>query len=427
MVALPAAAQSPSGPPMSTVTRFAVALALLLSAAPVQRDRERAKDVLVPTRGRDIEGFLVRMDADRVHFRVGTRDQHFDREEVETVRSPLLLFGELAERFELSPLNDRASAKQLALWCQDVGLEQEALWAWWRLLMVDWNASEAHEALESKEGSRGWQVPLERRHYYREQFFERIANWNTAFELDLSLFKIRSSARPEDTFEAVGAMLRGFGLLYELFGELMELPYPREMVFVHLHGSAESYPPMNRRSAYFEGGENRIVADTSSWDGAATMVHELTHALLANAYMMIGDGKGSAPAWLTEGLAEHVAVALEARDQRVEDLEQTPRARQYLSIHAEAEEPLSLNRLLVAETDDFHDLSGANEYYAQAFTLILFLLEADEGAYRDRFGEFLRGTFEGKSSPTHLSGALGGDDRSLEDRWHEWVRSRVDR
>ncbi|MHC4261635.1 MAG: DUF1570 domain-containing protein [Planctomycetota bacterium] len=398
-------------------------LLLLVTAFVPAREWDREPDVLVPARGREVEGYLVRMDDERVHFQVETRDEFFAREEVETIRSPLVLYPEFADRLGQSRPGDRESAVQLARWCQDVGLELEAEYAWWRVLAYDWNDAEAHEALGSKEKSKGWQVKIDRRYYYRDKLYKRVEDWKTALELDLALFKVRSSARLEDTLDAMSAMVTGYMMVYELFGDLMQVPYPREYIFVHLHGDSKTYPPLNKRSAYFEAGENRIVADTTLWDGPATIVHEMTHALLANAYKMIDDNRGSAPAWLTEGMAEHVAAEIEARMNGVPSRLETPRAQRYLEVHALAEEPVELNRLLVAALDDFHDLGGSEEFYAQAFTLVLFLMDADEEAYRSRFETFLRGTYEGKSSPTHFEEAMADNEmEEFEERWHAWVR-----
>ncbi|MEO0652316.1 MAG: hypothetical protein AAFZ65_16710, partial [Planctomycetota bacterium] len=215
-----------------TLRLFTGLILALTVAAPTQSRRQfdRSPDVLIPARGRDVEGYLVRMDGDRVHFQVESRDEFFDREEVETIRSPLLLYPELADRLRRSRPGDIQGAIDVAEWCRDVGLEEEETYAWWRVLAYDWQNTAAHQALGSKEKSRGWQVRVDRRYYYRDKLYKRIADWKNALEIDIELFRVRSSARLEDTFDAMAAMVRGYETVYELFGELMDLPYPREVV-----------------------------------------------------------------------------------------------------------------------------------------------------------------------------------------------------
>ncbi|MEO0652027.1 MAG: hypothetical protein AAFZ65_15245, partial [Planctomycetota bacterium] len=197
---------------------------------------------------------------------------------------------------------------------------------------------------------------------------------------------------------------------------------------VQLHGSSDSYPPLNNRSAYYEPDENRIVADVTLWEGAGTMVHEVTHAILTHTYRMIDDGRGAAPPWLQEGMAEHVACEIEAQDGGIDDRYETQRALFHLSNQVDAEEPIELDRLLNSSIEDYHDLYDSQEFYAAAFSLVLFLMEADDQAYRGRFEEYLAGTFEGKFSTTDFANIMGkGEMEEFEERWHAWARGRLKR
>jgi hypothetical protein len=390
-------------------------------------DRDRAPDELVPARGKPLEGFLVRMDDEQVQFRVGTRDRVFERTEVELVRSPLLLYDDLADWLKRSPAGDVESAEQLSRWCGEAGLAPEAQFGWWRVLAYDWNNAEAHEALGSRRRNESFEVRIDRRWYDQRELYERIASWDQALELDLSLYRVRSSARLEDTLDAAAALVRGFALLYAQFGELFDLPYPREFLQVHLHGDPESFPTLNRRKAYFDPAENRIVADTSGWGGLGTLVHEVSHQLLANAYTMVDDNRGAAPAWLDEGLAEYLAATYEAEVAKLEDWHTAPRALDHLRVHAKAEKKFSIRQVMVGTSDQFHGVGGSSLAYAQAFTLVLFCLEAEDGAFRDRFRAFCRGTFDGKLSATDFEAAMELDLDEIERRWEEFVAARAER
>lgn len=417
-------------PPDRSRARFHALASLgvlaLLAVAPVA-DRDREEDVLVPTRGREVEGYLVRMDDEEVVFRVGTRDKVWERDEVEEIRAPALRYNELARRLREAPLGDVEGAVEIARWCAEVGMEAEARYAWWRVLAFDWNHEEAHAALGSKERKDGWNVRVDRKWLTREEFFERIVEWDTALAVDTSFHSIKSSALFEDSLASVDRTILTFDLLYREFGALFELAFPQKIMEIHLHGDSETFPPQNRRAAYFRGDENRVVCDCSMWEGAATLAHEVTHQVLANAYQMIDDGRGTAPGWLDEGLAEVAAALIEADLSSVDDLLGTDRAKAHLRIHAGAEDPYDLSRVLNFDTPQFHSVDGADLAYAQAFTLVLFLLDAEEGGYVERFKDFVALTFEGKKSGTHFQKALDADLDELEQRWIGYVQARANR
>ena len=388
-------------------------------------DRDRAEDTLVPVRGREVDGYLVRQDDSEIIFRVGTRDKVWEVDEVEEIRSPALLYNELAQRLRRAPLGDIDGAVQIAKWAEETGLEPEARYAWWRVLAFDWNHEEAHTALGSKSKSDGWRVRIDRKWLTREKFLERIVEWDTALEIATSFHEIRASALLEDSLAAVDATILTFDMLYREFGTLFDLPFPQKVMEVHLHGDTDSYPPMNRRSAYFRSSENRVVCDCSMWEGLSTLAHELMHQLLSNAYQMVDDGRGSAPGWFDEGLAEIAAAMVEVEANGLGGLLETERAQIWLRIHSQAEEPYELSRVLNFDQAQFHAVDGSELAYAQAFTLVLFLLEADEGTYVEGFRAFVASTFEGKGSGTHFQNAMDMKLDDLEERWIGYVQARA--
>ncbi|QDU69431.1 DUF1570 domain-containing protein [Engelhardtia mirabilis] len=398
-----------------------LALLTLLPAA----DRDRAEDTLVPVKGREVEGYLIHQGDREIIFRVGTRDRIWEVEDVEEVRSPALLYNELAQRLRRAPLGDVEGAVQIAKWAQEVGLEAEARYAWWRVLAFNWDNEEAHTALGSKSNSEGWRVRIDRKWLTREKFLERIVDWDTPFEIDLSFHEIRASSLLEDSLAAVDATVLTFDMLYREFGGLFELPFPQKVMEVHLHGDTESFPPMNRRAAYFRTAENRVVCDCSMWEGLSTLAHELMHQLLSNAYQMVDDGRGSPPGWFDEGLAEIAAALVEVEAHGLSSLLETERARIWLRIHAQAEEPYELSRVLNFDQAQFHAVDGSELAYAQAFTLVLFLLQADEGTYVEGFRAFVASTFEGKGSGTHFQNAMDMKLEDLEARWIGYVQARA--
>jgi hypothetical protein len=72
-------------------------------------------------------------------------------------------------------------------------------------------------------------------------------------------------------------------------------------------------------------------------------------------------------------------------------------------------------------TGDFGVDNKSDLKYAQAYTLVHFCLEGEGQRYRDRFFDFLRGVYLGKSSMSDFKEALGGKERELEKAWNVYV------
>ena len=74
------------------------------------------------------------------------------------------------------------------------------------------------------------------------------------------------------------------------------------------------------------------------------------------------------------------------------------------------------------DSTDFLASSRADLKYAEAYTLVHFLLHAENGRRRPGFIAFLKSAFKGQASQTHFKDAIGGTDAEIERAWRAYVK-----
>ena len=167
--------------------------------------------------------------------------------------------------------------------------------------------------------------------------------------------------------------------------------------------------------------DNRLYVDASSGLQPEALVHEATHQILYNGAVKGSQGFCSdVPAWLDEGLAVTMQAARSGDPGRLVVRSDTLDPR-WFSIHAQAEKPYDLSRVLNFDTTDFQASSRADLKYAQSYSLVCFLMYGAQGRHRAGFMEFVKGVYRGKTSSTHFERAMDVRERDLEKAWHAFA------
>jgi len=163
--------------------------------------------------------------------------------------------------------------------------------------------------------------------------------------------------------------------------------------------------PDNHAYLFDTGAQLVIVVHSPAWlrhgQVFPAVAHEVTHA-----YLSRYRSTAPLPAWIEEGLAQHVEfqqpqAAASARRQRGLASAGSPLARQR-----------ALRRVMGADAIAEADESS----YARAWRLVEFLLHHD----RDRFAEFVRGLKAGADTDDALRAAYGWGREALASKAAEW-------
>ncbi|HKX45489.1 MAG TPA: hypothetical protein VJP77_02200, partial [Planctomycetota bacterium] len=313
----------------------------------------------------------------------------------------------------------------VAVWCAEQGLAPEAELFHWRAALADWSAAGPHEALAHRLKRDQWEVRFGRDWLDLDELRDATKDFGTPFTIRTSLHEVRTNASLEDGVEAAVGLIRVYHWFHHEFGPHAPLRHATEVMELYLHGDAASYPESSTTlPGDFLVEDNRIVMDALRWRGLPDLAHQAGHQLLYAAYQDYRRGVGLAPAWLAESVSEYLARMLD-RDGPPDASLAAQQGNEYFRVHAEAREPHGITRVLNFDMSDVHRPGDDPLRVAQSYTLLYFLLHADEKAYADRFRVYFAGTFEGKSSPTDFDNALELDDGELEERWARFVAEAV--
>lgn len=388
-------------------------------------ENDRPLDVLTLSSGKTLEGHLLRETPDEVVFLFQTRTETHPKNRVESLRSPIPLLGEFVRRVEAVRAADVDGNLELAAWCEQQGLTHEARLLRWRAIAADWSDPRAHVALAHRERRGEWEVQLGRKWYGKERFEKATADWRDAVEVETSLVKVRGNLPLARVVEAALGWTRYYHAFFTAWGNDVGLPHASRWMEMHLHGDEKSFPKAGVGAAsYFLGEEARVVVDTTRTRTLGSPRDRLGQILSAT-YANAQNARGTAPPWLAESLALFLAAALP--ESGLADVARILISEMnWFAAHAEAENPDSLNRILVASGAELREVPGHELRMAQAYTLFDFCYNARGGALREKLFEFARGTMAGRISPTDFQNALGITSGEFEAEWLAWARKRMD-
>ncbi len=246
------------------------------------------------------------------------------------------------------------------------------------------------------------------------------------------------SQKTRDLLDAARTSLSSIERTYtDLYG-VVPVGVPRETVI--LYATYASYRALQSQTdgiagtasaGHTSGGMAALAAaGRPPWEVEATLVHEIGHLLSRRAI-----GPGLQP-WLTEGLADHLALLrgrpYPERDDRfrVVELEQIRYTGPLASLRllaelAESGELLGLQQLTVLEQELFLNANRAPLLYAQSALWIDHLLQ--DPSTRVKFHAFLSGVARGEQATGHaLREHLGGTWDELDARFRTWLVDRRD-
>jgi hypothetical protein len=147
------------------------------------------------------------------------------------------------------------------------------------------------------------------------------------------------------------------------------------------------------------------------------MQHEGFHQF---AYSRFGD---DLPPWVNEGLAEFCGEAVIIGDKMVIG-QANPRVLNRLKLAIDSSKSIPLARMLSMTSREWADAlrSGdASLQYAQAWSMVQFLIYGENGAHASAFDTYLKHVNTGLPADAAFARALGTDINDFEARWKRWA------
>jgi hypothetical protein len=128
--------------------------------------------------------------------------------------------------------------------------------------------------------------------------------------------------------------------------------------------------------------------------------------------------RGRPPIWVQEGLAEYFGGGLWTGDNFVTGLAPPERARRVKAMIAEGRLLPMGQMLSMTGRQWLASMSGRN--YDQAWSMVHFLVHAEEGRYRPAFEDFINDLSGGRSPTKAFADRLGGDAEQFQARYCLW-------
>ena len=394
-------------------------LPLFLLAAPNEKP-----DTVVLKNGKEIHCRVLYEDDAKVAYRQSGRHvKEVERSKVAEVHSIEGYMRTFLSRFAALDHTDVAALAGLAERAESVDLHGESRNLWLRILTLDPENEQAWTALGGSEGRRGWRLKVRGRYKTLEQLRERVADWDTAMELPTAHYLIRTNIDPAKALDVSIDLERVHQMFYDVVGQPMEL-YPfEETPELHIFAATDDapHPPAPGWSAWYERIGNAVLVR-----GIDANPHEIRKAvvdlMLTNSFRLPeANHEGQLPRWAREGIGNAFAFALRPSPGDIHMEKGVPYV-EWFGQQAADEDVLELKRLINAGRGAFRTGEDQARFVRQAYTLVFFLLNADDGGYRERFLEYLQSAFKGQGAATHLEKTFGMKLEELQKPYEAYVR-----
>jgi len=370
-----------------------------------------------------LRGRVVFEGQDEVVLRDGSRDQKIARKEIAEIHSLERSLAPILAR-DLRAA-DAAALTAMAEECQAAGLEHEAKNLWLRVLLAEPANEAAAKAVQAQRVQDKVRVPLGKEKYELAGLAKRQASWKDAFEIASTHFLLHTDLDLPFALDIAVALERFHERFYDTLGSPLELYVFDEKPEVLVYGSSKDFPigPVRSDTIWFAPGVNQLhvlAAPSPSDPTVASVVHELSKQMLFNALRRSSGATAQVPAWTTNGIARMFSLAAPAeRFGPWSDLgKPNPE-----SFNLARDAKLDLDKVFNANVNDFNAAPRREEMRASAYTLVHYLVFAQDGALRAKYGKFLREGAKGKISLAALSEALEMPRKDIESAWRAHVDS----
>ncbi len=372
--------------------------------------------------GTEIEGTVLFEDDQTVVVRVRKKERTIPRDQVDTIHSRTRSLAVYLDRREEVDAADADALADLARFCASEGLADEAQLAWWQVLTASPAHAEAYESLGGKTRSGQLVLPLGRKWLAFADLREKRAEWKDAWELRTTHYLLRTNLDLPKALDLAVDLERFYRDFFDIYARPGGVYEVEEVMEVNAHADAGSFlPGPSRRDARFEPIARALELNASRGIDQQLFVHEATKQLVHAISMRGESGFSRFPAWVDEGLASYVKSGASGGPGKLRLVEGDAALTSLFAKHAGEKSPLSLKQVLRLAWSDFQKNDSSLEF-AQAYTLVHFLMRGEDGRFRDGFDTYLQSAYNGQGATTHLMKNLGVDHEDLEVAWHAYAK-----
>jgi hypothetical protein len=404
------------------------ALLLLVLAAGSGAD-EKSPDIVRLTSGKTLTGRVVQERADALTVESGHAQIEVERQSVAEVRSVERNLATFLKQYDLVPKTSVGHLLDIARFCDDCGLTNEATNLRYRVLLIDANNADARKGLGARSVAEKLQVPDTDGKGWVD--FDRLigpkSRWRDAAELHTAHFLVRTDLPLARVLDAAVQIERHYLRFYDFLGPELGLYVFDQTPEICIYSRPGDYPmPWTEHAKSWYGpAENKlhVLVNDDQFD-MVKLVRDVTDMLLVNALRKSSGKMGNMPPWAGCGFSEYFASTAASRPGAAWGELGVPSPALFRR-QKDASKPLELDKLLTSSIGDIRRSDAADLRSAGAYTLVHFLLHADDGKYREPFYAYLRDAWTGKISAKGFLKAMGMKEDELETQWNAYVRAKA--
>jgi len=383
---------------------------------------KRVADVVELKDGTKVEGRVVYEDPSLVVVRSAARDREIAMKDVALVHSRIAELRAVLDRWDRETPTSAAGMLELVQLCDKADLTDEAQLFAWRALLLDPKNEEAHKRLGHTLHNGSWLVHDGAKTIPFASIGDARKEWKDAWSFATTHYRLRTNLDLKRATDMAFELESFYRTFFDAFGRELKLYEVVDPMSAQVHADKQSFPAVvSYRDAYFDSSTSTLLVNAVNGFEPRVLFHEATHEILFNTAERTKGARGEIPAWLDEGLAEYMGSCMQGLDAHPVF---TPGAIAlgHFNVFAEARTPYDLARVLTFNSGDFMATSRSDLKYAEAYTLVHFLLNGEGGKHKKGFLDFVRRAYKGQSSSTHFRDALGGHEHELEEAWFAYVR-----
>lgn len=395
---------------------------------------ENPPDRITLDNGKVLEGVLLRADDELVFLGDGTRNETVKRKKVDSMEGPrVAFFGDYIPRLEYVYSEQAGAEDALALanWCNEQGLKRSVPMHLWRALVLDPTCKEAHERLGHKQrlSDEVWEHRTETGQWLDlEELQERRMSIRDPWLFRTTHFDIEAGGKLKDVLYAAATMEAVYFRFYRTLQEHGGFFELRDIVQVRIYPSREDdYPEIAPTvSGYYDKTTYKVHV---FFDGAhvKNLIRVTCHAIFQRSAHELTRSPPELAGWLYEGFASYFEGGFEVSEgvpvwweERIREID--------FRRHDAAEDPYDADRVTSFVDTDFDSRSDTDLAYAQAYTLLYYLMHAAPEDQRKGFLSYLPGAWESRGTTSHLKKAIGRSDwKKVDEGWNTFVKETVRR
>jgi hypothetical protein len=403
------------------------ALFLFLAIAAGSGGDEKTPDFVRLTSGKTLTGRVVQERADALTVESGRAQVEVERSNVAEVRSVEHNLAAFIKQYDVAAKGSTGPLLDLARFCADCGLVDEATNLRYRVLLIDPANAEARKGLASRTVVEKLQVPdFDGKGWIDfDKLRDQKTRWRDAAELHTAHFLVRTDLPIERVLDATIQIERHYLRFYDFLGPELGLYVFDQTPEICIYSSPGDYPmPWTEQARSWYGpAENKlhILVNDERFD-MVKLVRDVTDMLLVNALRKSSGKTGNMAPWAGCGFSEYFASTAAPRPGAAWGELGAPSTAMFRR-QLDASKPLELGRLLTSSISEIRRSNEAALRSAGAYTLVHFLLHAEGGKYRATFYAYLRDAWTGKVGASAFLKAMGMKESELEAAWNAYVRA----